>query len=128
VRWHGAHGWNLVVCEVDLRVGGAWRFVSRGPDGAELGHRGVYREISAPARLAYTESFDDQWFPGEAVVTATLDERAGRTGPITTLTTRVDYPSREVRDIALRSPMERGLAESYRRLDAALAATGKDRT
>ena len=59
-RWYGARGWNLVVCEVDLRVGGAWRFVSRGPDGAEMGQGGVYQVIRPPERLAYTELFDNQ--------------------------------------------------------------------
>jgi len=69
-RWFGARGWNLVACEVDLRVGGAWRFISRGPGGAEMAHGGVYREVTAPERLVYTESYDDQWFPGESLVTA----------------------------------------------------------
>jgi uncharacterized protein YndB with AHSA1/START domain len=54
-QWLGARGWNLVVCEVDLRVGGTWRFVSRGPDGTEMGHGGVYRMILPPDRLVYTD-------------------------------------------------------------------------
>jgi uncharacterized protein YndB with AHSA1/START domain len=112
VRWLGAHGWNLVVCEVDLRVGGAWRFVSRGPGGAEIGHGGVYREIARPDRLVYTESYDGQWFPGEALVTAVLAERDGAT----TLTTTLTFASRQVRDLVLRSPMKRGVGEGYDRL------------
>jgi uncharacterized protein YndB with AHSA1/START domain/catechol 2,3-dioxygenase-like lactoylglutathione lyase family enzyme len=115
-RWLGAHGWNLVVCEIDLRIGGAWRFVSEGPGGAEMGHGGVYREIARPGRLAYTESYDDQWFPGESLVRTELAEQDGTT----TLTTTVTYPSREVRDIALRSPMEQGVADGFDRLDAVL--------
>lgn len=111
-RWHGARGWNLVVCEVDLRVGGAWRFVSLGPDGEEMGHGGVYREIVAPERLVNTETYDDQWFPGEALVTVDLVERDGRT----TLTTTLRFPSQEVRDLVVSSPMERGVTESYDRL------------
>src|SRR4029077_5763186 len=67
-RWFGPRGWSLVVCEVDLRVGGTWRFVLRGPDGKDMGMRGVYREIVAPDRSVHTESFDD--YPGESQVTA----------------------------------------------------------
>lgn len=117
-RWHGARGWNLVVCEIDLRVGGSWRFVARGPDGTAMGHGGVYREITPPGRLVYTESFDDQWYPGESLVTHVLAEDDG----MTTLTSTLLFPSREIRDIVIASPMERGLAESYALLDEVLLA------
>lgn len=116
-RWFGARGWNLVVCEIDLRVGGTWRFVSRSSDGAEMGHGGVYREIVRPGRLTYTESYDDQWFPGESLVIHDFAERDGWT----TLTSTLRYPSREVRDLVLQSPMERGVGEGYDRLDEVLA-------
>ena len=119
-RWFGARGWNLIVCEVDLRVGGAWRFVSRGPDGTDMGHGGVYREILPPERLVYTELFDDQSYPGETLITHVLAEQAGRT----TLTTTVRYASREGRDTALRYPMRRGVAEAYDRLTELLAEEG----
>jgi uncharacterized protein YndB with AHSA1/START domain len=119
-RWFGARGWNLVVCEVDLRVGGAWRFVSRGPDGTELGHGGVYGVIVPPDRLVYTELFDDQSYPGESLITHVLVERDART----TLTSTLRYASREGRDIALGYPMERGVAEGYERLDELLAERG----
>jgi uncharacterized protein YndB with AHSA1/START domain len=111
-RWFGARGWNLVVCEVDLRVGGSWRFVSRGPDGAHMGQSGVYREILPPDRLAYTEVFDDQSYPGESLITHDLVERDGRT----TLTSTLLYATPEGRDTVLRYPMARGVAESYHRL------------
>src|SRR5205814_9751268 len=58
-RWFGPRGWSLVVCEVDLRVGGGFRFVLRGPDGRDMGMRGVYREIVPPERSVHMESFDD---------------------------------------------------------------------
>ncbi|MEV4899344.1 SRPBCC family protein [Nonomuraea sp. NPDC055795] len=115
-RWLGALGWQIVRCEIDLRVGGAWRFVSAGPGGAEMAHGGIYREIVAESRLVFTESYDDQWVAGESLTTQTLDEHGGRT----TLTTTITYSSREVRDVALRSPMERGVGEGYRRLDTVL--------
>jgi len=110
-RWFGPLGWSLVVCEVDFKVGGAWRFVLRGPDGKEMGMRGVYREIVPPERTVHTESFDD--YPDSvSVVTAVMTEQGGKT----TLTATVLYPSKEVRDIVIQSGMEHGAAESYDKL------------
>jgi uncharacterized protein YndB with AHSA1/START domain len=111
-RWFGARGWNLVVCEVDLRVGGGWRFVSRGPDGAEMGQGGVYREVVPPDRLVHTELFDDQSYPGESLIAHDFAEQDGRT----TLTSTLLYATREGRDTVLRYPLARGVAESYERL------------
>jgi uncharacterized protein YndB with AHSA1/START domain len=115
-RWFGPRGWSLVVCEVDLKVGGGFRFVLRGPDGKEMGMRGVYREIVPPERSVHMESFDD--YPGESQVTAVFTEQGGKT----TLTATVLYPSREVRDAVLKSGMEHGAAESYDKLAEMLAA------
>ncbi len=115
-RWFGPRGWSLVVCEVDLKVGGGFRFVLRGPDGKEMGMRGVYREIAPPERSVHMESFDD--FPGESQVTAVFVEEGGKT----TLTATVLYPSREVRDAVLKSGMEHGAAESYDKLNELLAS------
>jgi uncharacterized protein YndB with AHSA1/START domain len=115
-RWFGPRGWSLVVCEVDLKVGGKWRFVLRGPDGKDMGMSGVYREIMAPDRSVHTESFDD--FPGESLVTTVLVEDRGRT----TLTATVLYPSQEVRDAVIKSGMEHGAAESYDKLAEYLAS------
>ena len=109
-RWFGPRGWSLVVCEVDLRVGGAWRFVLRGPDGTEMGMSGVYREILRPERSVHTERFDE--YPGESVVTAVLVEKDGKT----TLTGTVLYESQEIRDAVISSGMEHGAAESYDKL------------
>jgi len=109
-RWFGPRGWSLVVCEVDLKVGGTWRFVVRGPDGTDMGMRGVYRVIVPPERLVHTETFDD--FPGESLVTTVLIERGGKT----TLTATVLYPSQEIRDAVIKSGMEHGAAESHDKL------------
>jgi uncharacterized protein YndB with AHSA1/START domain len=109
-RWFGPRGWSLVVCEVDLKVGGTFRFVLRGPDGRDMGMRGVYREIVAPERSVHVESFDD--YPGESQVTTVLVEQGGKT----TLTATVLYPSREIRDMVAKSGMEHGAAESYDKL------------
>ncbi|GAA3105530.1 SRPBCC family protein [Streptosporangium carneum] len=122
-RWHGARGWHLVVCEVDLRPGGAWRFVSRGPGGAELGQSGVYLEVEAPGRLVQTETHDG-WDVGAALVTTVFDEGEGRTA----MTATVRYPSREIRDSVLRTPMERGAGEAYDRLAELLAETPRTET
>jgi uncharacterized protein YndB with AHSA1/START domain len=111
-RWFGPRGWTLTECEVDLRDGGAWRFLSHGPEGRAMGMRGVYREIVPSERLQYTESFDDFAQFGDAIVTATLEERDGKT----TLTNLILSPSRDVRDAVIRSGMEHGAAETYDRL------------
>jgi uncharacterized protein YndB with AHSA1/START domain len=116
-RWYGARGWNLVSCEIDLRVGGRWRFVSHGPGGAQMAQSGVYREVLPPDRLCFTEIFDDQSYPGESVVTHAFAERDGTT----TLTSTVRYASKEARDIVLEYPMARGLTEGYDRLAELLA-------
>jgi len=117
-RWFGPRGWSLDVCEVDFRVGGGFRFVMRGPDGKQMGMRGVYRELSPPERSVHMESFDD--YPGESQVTAVFVEHEGKT----TLTATVLYPSKEVRDIVIQSGMEHGAAESYDKLAELLASVG----
>lgn len=117
-RWLGMHnGWSLEVCDIDLRVGGAYRYLWRGPNGAEMGMRGIYREVVPPARLVATEVFDESWYPGEAVDTLELVERDGRT----ILTVTVRYESREARDAVLQSPMEQGVAAGYDKLAEVLA-------
>jgi len=117
-RWLGVFGgWSFTVCEVDLTVGGGFRFVWRGPDGAEMGMRGVYREIVPPERIVNTEAFDDPWYPGEAVGTLTLVEQGGTT----TATNTVRYASKEARDAVLKSDMAEGVAASYDKLDELLA-------
>ncbi len=112
-RWLlGPPGWTMVVCEMDLRVGGAYRFVWRREDGTEMGMGGVCREFVPPERMVSTEKFDQSWYPGEAVVSNVLVEEDGKT----TLTLTVRYESQEARDIALKSPMEQGVAAGYDRL------------
>jgi len=118
-RWLGVRdGWTMPVCEIDLRVGGAYRFVWKKGAGPEMVMRGVYREIDAPGKLVSTESFDDPWYPGEGLNTLTLTERDGQT----TLTGVTLYASRAARDGVLASPMESGVAESYDALAEILAA------
>jgi uncharacterized protein YndB with AHSA1/START domain len=109
-RWFGPRGWSLVVCEVDFRVGGHFRFVLRSPEGNQMGMRGTYCEIDAPYRSVHSESFDD--LPGESKVNTELTERDGKTE----LTATITYISQEIRDAVIKSGMEHGAAESYDRL------------
>jgi uncharacterized protein YndB with AHSA1/START domain len=117
-RWFfGPPGWGLADCEIDLKVGGAYRFVWHGPDGTEMGMSGVHREIVPPERLVVTEKYDEAWYPGEAVATTVLVEHAGKT----TLTLSVLYQSPEAREAVLKTPMEAGVAMGYDRLAELLA-------
>jgi uncharacterized protein YndB with AHSA1/START domain len=109
-RWFGPHGFSLIVCEVDLRVGGRWRFVLEGPDGRTMGMGGIYIALTPPDGSIHTEAFDD--FPGEARVTTVLTEEHGKT----TLVATSLAPSKEIRDAVIASGMEHGAAETYDRL------------
>jgi uncharacterized protein YndB with AHSA1/START domain len=84
---------------------------------------GVFREIVPNARLVATEKFDDAWYAGEALDTTVLTEERGKT----TLTLTVLYESRETRDAVLRTPMEKGVEESYDGLAGLLASTAARR-
>ena len=118
-QWLGVRGgWTFALCEVDLKVGGKYRYVWRGPSGAEMGMGGVFREVAKPERLVATEKFDESWYEGDAMDTTTFVERGGKT----TVTTTVRYASKAVRDAVLKSPMESGVAESYNKLDEVLAS------
>jgi uncharacterized protein YndB with AHSA1/START domain len=116
----GPPGWSMPVCEMDVRVGGTYRWVWRhDANGTEMGMGGVYREIVAPERLVTTERFDEAWYPGEALNTLVLIEKGGRT----TLTQTMRYESRDARDAVIKSNMEKGVAASYDRLADLLAST-----
>ncbi|HEY7862519.1 MAG TPA: SRPBCC family protein [Thermoanaerobaculia bacterium] len=120
-RWMGPRGWNLVTCEIDLRVGGKYRYVGKRPNGPEMGWGGVFREVTRPSRLICTEAFDDPWYPGECVITTTFEEKEG----MTLMTAVTEYVTAEARDAVLKSPMESGVRESYARLDEVLAESGR---
>lgn len=115
----GPPGWAMIVCEIALTVGGAYRYVWRNTHGTVMGMGGVFLEIMAPGRMVCTEKFDDPWYEGEAVGTVLLVEQGGTT----TLTQTIRYASKEVRDMVLKSPMERGVAASYDRLAGVLSST-----
>src|SRR5882724_2451840 len=109
----GPPGWSMPVCEIDLKVGGTYRYVwKRESDGTEMSSGGIFREITVPDRIVATEKFEQPWYPGESLVTSTFVEHDSKT----TLTMTVLYESRETRDMVLKSGMERGVAASYDRL------------
>jgi uncharacterized protein YndB with AHSA1/START domain len=116
-RWLlGPPGWSMPVCEIDLRVGGAYRYVWKNEDGREMGMGGKYTEIVPPDRIVHTERFDEAWYAGESLNTWILTGKADRT----TLTVTMRYETRATRDEVLNSGMESGVATSYDRLDEIL--------
>lgn len=124
-RWLlGPAGWSMLVCEIDLKVGGKYRYVWRNEDGREMGMGGTYREIVRPDRLVHTELFDKAWYPGESLITTVLTEEDGST----TMTATMRYESQAARDEVLASDMERGVAPSYDRLEEILTEATAART
>ncbi|MPZ39958.1 MAG: ATPase [Rhizobiales bacterium] len=119
-RWMlGPPGWSMPICEIDPKVGGSYRYVWRSEsDGSEFGIHGKFLEIDAPTRIVHSEVMDGM--PGEAVVTMTLVENAGRT----TLTMLMRFPSQEIRDGALQSGMTDGMSASYERLEQVMSESG----
>ena len=116
-RWYGLRSLTLRVCEIDFRVGGAWRYVLHDPEhDAEHAFSGEYREIVRPEKIVSTERYEA--IPdSDYVVTTTLDERDGKT----TLTSHLVYQKKEHRDGHIMSGMEHGMNETYDRLDELLA-------
>jgi uncharacterized protein YndB with AHSA1/START domain len=115
----GPPGWTMPVCEVDLRVGGKYRYVWRNDKGVEMTARGTFREVVAPDRIVASETFDPAWYPGECVNTMALQEAGGRT----LLTQTLRYESNAAREVVIKSPMESGVAISYDRLEQMLTAS-----
>lgn len=116
--WWGnlGEGYSVPVCEVDLRVGGRWRFVNRHPKG-EVAFSGVYREIAPAERVVFTEVMEPFPEPG-SVITGVYTEEDGQTR----LTATCVYDSAEIRDMVLGSGMEKGAALSYDRLEDLVVA------
>jgi len=107
-RWWAGKRGEMTVCEIDLRVGGAWRFVMTSSEGFEVAFHGTYREIVPNERLVHTEVYEAMP-DAEAVNTLTFAETDGRT----TLAVLVDCGSRQVRDGMMASGMEVGMQEAY---------------
>ncbi|HUJ76782.1 MAG TPA: SRPBCC family protein [bacterium] len=119
-QWLGPRDMVMTECVVDLRVGGSYRYVHRGPDGVDYGFHGKYLEIDEPRRMVCTFVFE--MFPqSEAVDTLTLDPK----GDGTLVTTHSRHPSIQARDGHLNGGMERGMSEGYERLEALVARLEK---
>jgi len=122
-RWLlGPPGWSMPVCEMDVRVGGRYRWRWRNDqDGSEFGFTGVFREVQPPSRLVHTEAYDpgtlsDDFPRNDAMVAVTFSEEDG----VTTLTSLIDFGSREARDAAVSTGMTDGMEQGYRLLDQIL--------
>jgi uncharacterized protein YndB with AHSA1/START domain len=122
-RWLlGPPGWSMPVCEMDVRVGGRYRWRWRSEDGGnEFGFDGTFREVQPLSRIVHTEAYDPgtlgEGYPGnEAIVTVTFTEDAG----VTTVTTLIDFGSKETREAAMATGMTDGMEQSYQLLDRVL--------
>jgi len=115
-QWWGRRRTTTLVDKLDVRPGGAWRFVERNSDGSENGFRGTFREVTPPESLVYT--FEWEGMPGHVVVdTVSFEDLDGRTK----VTNTSLFHTTEERDGMLESGMEKGLNESYEQLDELLA-------
>ena len=126
-RWLlGPPGWSMPVCEMDVRVGGRYRWRWRSDtDASEFGFAGTFREVQPPSRLVHSEMYDpgtvgDPYPQKEALVTVTFTEHDG----ITTVTTLIDFGSKDVRDAAVATGMTDGMEQSYQLLEALLSERG----
>lgn len=117
-RWLvGLPGWTMPVCEMDVRVGGRFRWRWRYEDGSEFGFHGEFRDVEPPSLLRHTETYDpgdmgNSMGDDDALVTVRLEERDG----MTTVTTLIEYASQEDRDAAMATGMTDGMEISYQRL------------
>ena len=115
--WSGPAGWDLASCEMDVRPGGTYRFVFRGPGDLEVPSAGAYVEVVPPERLVTTQGYDGV---NEITNTLELTDEGGRTR----MSFRVRYPTTEIRDAALAPDMQQGMALGYDRLAQHLGAIG----
>ena len=116
-RWlFGPPGWEMSLCEVDLRAGGKFRYEWRHSDGQFMAMGGLFVEVAPPERIVQIEKFDVAWYPGEMTATMELHEAEGRT----VLTMRLVYDLPEGRAAALKTPMADGMSMGYDRLAALL--------
>jgi len=111
-RWWGGDRGDVTLAEVDLRVGGKWRYVMTANGGYEVGFHGVYREIIPNERLVFSETFEGMP-EGEALNIVSFDDENGHT----LLKNVAEYPSTEIRDAVINSGMEGGMQESMDHLE-----------
>jgi uncharacterized protein YndB with AHSA1/START domain len=116
-RWWGAKRGEVTSAEIDLRVGGMWRYVMVAKEGFEVAFHGEYREIVPGERIVTTEVFEGApeglKAQGDVINIVTFTEEAGRT----TLTLLTECPTKEIRDVIIDSGMEAGMQESMDALE-----------
>ena len=112
-RWWSGDRGEVTIAQLDLRVGGKWRYVMTANGGFEVGFHGEYREIVPNERIVSTETYEGMPEAGFTVNTTTFTERDGRT----TLTTLVQCPNKETRDMQINSGMEGGMQEAMDHLE-----------
>ena len=123
-NWYPCPQMSMSVCEIDLRPGGAWRYILATADGTEYRFRGIYQEVAAPERLVLTECFENPAVGNpEWLTTITFEEHDGRTTVKSTLL----HKSVENRNGHLQSGMERGLSHTMDRLEEEVAAMERER-
>lgn len=116
-RWLGPSDWVFTTCEFDARVGGKWRFVTKGPTGFEMGSSGEVLEITRPDWIKTNEIYDMDWTGGQTIVTNRISEANG----ITTSLVTILYANKQARDGARATPMAEGMEMGFRRLEELLA-------
>ncbi|MEA2516506.1 MAG: hypothetical protein QOG16_344 [Actinomycetota bacterium] len=110
-RWWHANRGEVILAEIDLRVGGKWRYVSKTPEGFEVAFHGEYRQIVENERVVTTEAYEGAPDPDDnaTVNTMTLSEEGGTT----TMTVTIDCPNEFVRNAIIESGMEAGMQDAY---------------
>jgi uncharacterized protein YndB with AHSA1/START domain len=122
-RWLlGPPGWTMSVCEMDVRVGGQYRWRWRNEqDGKEFGFHGTFREVDPPRKLVHTQNYDPGTVGGdmgnESLITVEMTESGG----VTTMTSLMDFGTKKARDAAMSTGMTDGMEMSYQLLDKVLA-------
>lgn len=119
-KWQGYPGWDMPVCDMDVRVGGQYRWQWKNQeDGTQFGFFGTFTEVDAPSKLVHEQYFDAGNFDGTmptgdpCIVAVELSERSG----VTTLVCNLTFASKEGRDGAVATGMTDGMEVSYSRLD-----------
>jgi uncharacterized protein YndB with AHSA1/START domain len=119
-QWLGYHGWDMPVREMDVRVGGKYRWQWKSQeDGKQFGFSGTFTEVNAPSKLAHEQYYDPGDMGGAmpvgdpCIVSLDLSEQNG----VTTLVCTMKFASKEARDDALSTGMTDGMEFSYTRLD-----------
>ncbi len=110
-RWmSGMPGWSMPVCEVDLRVGGQYRWEWAHPEGHKMGVSGTFKEVVRNERIVQTEAYDEPWYPGGCEVSISVSDESPN------LVMLLTYEEPEARDISLKTGVA-GVEDGYKRIE-----------